>query len=104
MNILPWDGEISWDGSWSDYDTGGTVVDDSQRIVLDDPSSSTKGEPSTEEQRREAMRRKTGGTGTVNLYVTVQRATDAEAIRLAKKVKMLLDSDSELVSAGDGKF
>jgi hypothetical protein len=109
MSILPWDGETP---SWAEFapnadDETFNVVDDTQGgIVLDDPSSVTvtRGEPPTEEEQRARARKKTGGPGTVNLYVTVQRATDAEAIKLARRVKAILESNDELVAAGDGKF
>jgi len=90
------------------YDQTLGVVDDSE-LVVDDPSSASPvvggAEPRSEEQQRADARKRTGGgAGTVNLYVTVQRATDAEAIKLARRVKALLESDDELVTAGDGKF
>ena len=90
------------------YDQTLGVVDDSE-LVVDDPSSASPvvggAEPRSEEQQRADARKRTGGgAGTVNLYVTVQRATDAEAIKLARRVKAILESNDELVTAGDGKF
>lgn len=43
-----------------------------------------------------------GGGTTVNINLTVQRATDQEAIYFANKVKRLIDSDAELHAIGQG--
>jgi len=48
---------------------------------------------------------KKGGEGTtVNIYLTVQRASDQEAVQFAHKVKRLIDDDQELLSIGSGRF
>jgi hypothetical protein len=48
---------------------------------------------------------KTGGEGTtVNIYLTVQQASDQEALRFAGRVKRIIDDDRELLTIGSGKF
>lgn len=45
------------------------------------------------------------GEGTiVNIYLTVQKASDQEAIWFAGRVKRLMEADDELVSIGTGRF
>jgi hypothetical protein len=44
------------------------------------------------------------GGNTVNIYLTIQRATDAEAARFARRVKHEIESDRELMNVGSGRF
>jgi len=41
---------------------------------------------------------------TVNIYLTVQKASDQEAMQFATKVKKIIDGDRELMSIGMGRF
>lgn len=50
-----------------------------------------------------ASSRRGDGT-TVNIYLTVQKASDSEAIYFANRVKRILDSDEELLAIGTGRF
>lgn len=47
---------------------------------------------------------KRGQPPNVNIYLSVQRATDQEAIELAHKVKRILDGDRELMGIGLGRL
>lgn len=50
-----------------------------------------------------AASRRGEGT-TVNIYLTVQKASDSEAIYFANKVKRIIDSDQELLAIGAGRM
>ena len=46
-----------------------------------------------------------GGSGaTVNIYLTIQKASDQEAMQFATKVKRLIENDRELMSIGSGRL
>lgn len=40
----------------------------------------------------------------VNINLTIQRATDVEATRFARRVKGIIDNDAELMAIGQGRF
>lgn len=48
--------------------------------------------------------RRNNGPTQVNINLTLQHATDQEAMRFANRVKKILDTDSELLAAGSGRF
>jgi hypothetical protein len=45
-----------------------------------------------------------GGGATVNIYLTIQRATDQEAMQFAGRVRRIIENDNELLAIGSGRF
>lgn len=48
--------------------------------------------------------KKRDGDTTVNIYLTVQQASDQEAMMFASRVKRIMEDDNELLSIGSGRF